>query len=308
MQEQIYYFDQIRINSKRKLENVSQILKDNGFKIAGASDVARRYGFETSIEMVIPSKETFSHLKQHEQAIWPYNISYLEVAKDIFFDSDSEADSWVGKRLETMRKRWSFGGFIYDQFKENDKQRAKRKFDAVRFGTRTGYFGSKDFKFVIYARRSKVNKQPCAHLEWRILHSSNIRKRTRIATIDDLVGFDCKVFFENTYKKFITYGEIDREKLGKWLEGIDSRRKNLSKTEKRRIELQVCHFLNAYGIETYSDLVDYLKQEKEKIMHQKGPRSEWSKKILSIKSYGRFRASLFNNVCNLHSSNINSLK
>lgn len=195
-----------------------------------------------------------------------------------------------------MRKRWSFGAFTYDQFKENEKQRAKRKFDAMRFGTLTGYLGSKDFRFVIYARKSKVNGKPCAHLEWRVQNSSNIKRKTGITTIDDLVSFDCKSYFESTYKKFIADGRIDREKLGKFLVGIDGRRKNLSKTEKNQIDLQICHFLNAYGIETYSDLVDYFKQEKEKIMHQKGPRSEWSRKILSIKSYGRFRASLFNNV------------
>ena len=236
--------------------------------------------------------ETIAHLRQHKQDIWPYTISYIEIAKDIFFNSDSEADCWVRKQLEILRKRWSFGGFNYDQYKENEQQRANRKSDNMRFGTITGYLGSKSFKFVIYARRSKVNKQPCAHLEWRIRNSSNITKKSGIISVEDLIVFDCKAWFERTYKKFITDGNIDTEKLGRFLIGIDGRRKNLPKLSKMKIDLQASHFISAYQIETYSDLVDYLKREKERIKHQIGPRSKWDRMILSIKSYDRFRASI----------------
>ena len=292
MQEPIYHFDKITINSEEEVKKVSHILTDNGLSISAASYAAQQWGYKSRIDLVAPSMETLAHLRQHKQDIWPYTISYIEIAKDIFFNSDSEADSWVRKQLEILRKRWSFGGFNYDQYKENEQQRAKRKIDDMRFGTITGYRGSQSFQFVIYARKSKINGQPCAHLEWCIHNSSNIREKTDIISIGDLVAFDCKAWFEPTYRKFISVGMIEREKLGKFLLGIDGRQKNLSKSKEMEIDLTAGIWLSAYQIDTYSELVDYIKQEKDRIKHQVGPKTRWDRRILSIKSYDRFKASI----------------
>jgi hypothetical protein len=148
-------------------------------------------------------------------------------------------------------KKYTASFNIYDS--ENDPRKNKKKTDPRLmeeiFTTRTGYWGNKkSFQYVVYGRRSKINKLPSAHTEWRIKGASNIRKKTGIKSIRDMKDFDFKKFFEKNDEKFLVYEEIDYTAIGRWLKGIDGRR-TLTRRQKMSVDLVGQHFCNGQRLD-----------------------------------------------------------
>ncbi len=298
-----YSFDRIRILSGQQLKILHQKLPKkmlenecDFFRLSPASEMAEKFNFISSIEIVNPSKEFFRLLLKHEKILFYFKgiivskeiepkISYLEIARDTFYQDDHEAIETSSELGKTLRKKWSSNNFNYDARWDPDvaeKKRGKTK----GLGDRTWYYGSKKFQFVLYPRRSKINRQPCVHEEWRISGATNIKKKTGINSIADFIEFDIKKCFEEMNQKYMVHEEIDRIKLGKWILGWDRRRK-FTEDEMLQIKIQAGLVCRHRKIESAADLANHFKKERNGIKAKKGRKSSLDHKILKV-SYRKF--------------------
>jgi hypothetical protein len=284
MNETGYYIDRLRINSKRKVQELKKTFKVQGIQVIRAYRKAMGWGFRSRLDLIAPTKEVLTVIHENESKIHPYKISYLEIAKDTFQRTLRKADVLVSRNIGLLDRRWSRESYKYDQKYENYKKYKKRKPD---LGTRTIYIGQKNFKYVQYARPSKINQRPCVHEEFRILGAKRIRQKTGISCIADLIPFDSEQFFERDYAKLITSKTIDKEKLGRWLAGIDGRRKKLTRQEKIKCQIRVRHFCSTYEIETFNDLKKELSRLNKEIREHPGAKNEFQKRVLALK--GNYR-------------------
>jgi hypothetical protein len=284
MKESGYYIDFVRINSKQKLQELKKALNVPGIKIKKPYPVAMRWGYKSRLDLIAPTKKDLAIILENESRIHPYKIAYLEIAKDSFRKTLHNADMKIFHNLKTMDRRWSYEWFIYDQLEKDYEQYRKRKPD---LGTLTNYIYPKKFKFVQYARLSKINQRPCIHEEFRILGAKKIRQKTGVSTIADLIIFDSQKFLERELEKLIANKTIDRIKFGRWLAGIDGRKKKLSPREIKEGQIHVAHFSQIYNISSFAKLKRILKELTKMIEKAPGARNEFQKRVLALK--GNFR-------------------
>jgi hypothetical protein len=287
-----YYYDRIRINTDLDKITLRKLLpkkffagETRGHSIKDASPAARRIGFRSKIELVAPTikcLEALSKLMNNSTV----KISYLEIARDIFTETQREAEARSYGSLMTLRKKYTSEHFIYDQTLKNDRKNLGN--DPTLFGIMTGYFGNRNFKFVLYPRLSKISNDPCIHSEWRITGASLIARKTGIRSIQYLLKFDFRKFFEEKDMGYIAHEKIDRHKFGKWLLGW-GKRKSFSRRQQMRISLMSATFLNVYEIRTYAVLVHFTRMKKKKISEKKGRKAKWQRKWDALKDYGKFR-------------------
>jgi hypothetical protein len=271
--------------------------ESRSFNIREASENAQKAHILSTIEITAPSIECLKLLLKYFPKPYLYKISYLEIARDTFYQTKEEAISALSALLAISRKKYSSSS-IYDWYLMKPKK--KRKVDPDIFSDWTGYYGNNNFKYVIYGRFSKIDRRPCVHDEWRIKRTSFVKRKTGISSIDDLLRFDFQAFFEKQDKQFIVYEEIDMNKLGRWLLGWQ-RRKNLSRRQEGSVDIAAQTFCNQYNIINHAALVSYFMNKKAEIKKGikdasgkrvpiRGRRTDWEKKILSIRDYGKFQA------------------
>jgi hypothetical protein len=285
-----FYFDQIEINTNQEIEELRKLLPENElsqeaskFSIRKASKNAQKVGFKSRIKVVAPSHKCLEILSMYLSDIAIVKFSDLEIARDTFYNTEREAEYESNKLLQTLRMKYNSEYFIYDQFFEKRKITFKKDL----FAERTGYYGSKDFKYVIYARLSKINGQPCVHCEWRVKGAIKIENKTGITCINDLMTFNFVKFFEKMELRYIIHERIDTYKLGRWILGWGNKKK-LTEREKRKLQLMTLTFQNCKAIYIYADLVRYLTKRKAALKKKRGPKTRMEKKFLSLKDYGLF--------------------
>jgi hypothetical protein len=296
MKKQLAYsFDRMRILSGQKLKTLHQNLPKKElenecafFRLSPASEVAGKYGFSSSIEIVNPTENFFRLLLKHKtdlsysgifvsKRIEP-KISYLEVARETFYQKDWEAEDAAFELGGTLRKKWSPKNFNYDaMYDPNVADKKARNIKGL--GDKTWYYGNKNFQFVLYPRLSKINDRPCVHEEWRIIGASAIKNKTDISSIADFSGFDIKRCFEEMYRKYMIHEMIDYLKLGKWILGW-TRRRNLASEEIRRAKTQANLFCRRRNIRSAADLATFFKKEKGRIKAIRGRRTVYKSKML----------------------------
>jgi hypothetical protein len=280
---QSYYFDKIRINSKRDFSELRTILpidelkkECRSFDIKRPYAKARTWGYLSRVEVVASNMAFLKLLFSHDSDLTPYSISYLEITQDTFGKPDEllEQELKINRETETLRKKYS-GSFVYDG--------SHGPFvDGELYADKTHYFGGKNFKFAPYARISKLDGNPCVHGEWRIKGASIIKQKTGIASIGDLIAFRLKDFMQDMEEKYITHETINYEKFGKWLKGWQRRRK-FSDREKIALKLSARTYCNFYDIKTSADLITHFRNEKIRIKSKRGRRTAFEKKILAVK-------------------------
>jgi hypothetical protein len=278
-----YYFDTIWINSKRDFSELRSILpidelkkECRSFDIKRPYPKAKTWGYLSRVEVVASNMAFLKLLFSHDSDLTPYSISYLEITKDTFGKPDEllEQELKINRETETLRKKYS-GSFVFDG--------SHGPFSGGElYADKTRYFGGKNFKFVPYARISKLDGNPCVHEEWRIRGASIIRQKTGIDSIGDLIAFNLKAFMQAMEEKYITHETINYEKLGKWLKGWQRRRK-FSDREKIALQLSARTYCNFSDIKTSADLITHFRNEKIRIKAKRGRRTELEKKILAVK-------------------------
>jgi len=272
------HFDLIRINSKTSLWNLHEIIPSkkllnfcNSFNLREPYQEARKYGYKSTLIIVVPQKDFFNLLLKYRGALGYYRISCLEIARDTFYPTSKKAKSTLLKSRKKIHKKYTAK---YSTEKTNDKHVEKH--------------GGKIFRFVRYTRLSKINEKPCIHEEFRINTANYIKKKTDIKTIEDLANSDPKEIYRNLKRKYVTKDRIDTVKLGKWLENVTWRRK-LSKSQLRKIKASALIFKYHNRILSFADLKNFFYEKKLSIKSKMGRRSEFEKKILEVKNYGAFK-------------------
>lgn len=250
-----YYFDRVRFNvyfDTYHLLSIPELRNLNRRKVINvleAYPIAQRR-FHSRIEATAPTNATLDIIEKaiHDcyKSILKYGerntiehffaISKVEIARDFIVDKESEANLLADRLMSMTGKKYTSSFKIYDA--ENDPRKHDKKADQRLkeeiFSTRIGYWGNQNrFEYVVYGRKSKINKLPSAHTEWRIIGANNIRKKTGIKSIRDMKDFDFKKFFEENDKKFMVYETIDHAAIGRWYKGIDGRRKLKGKLKMR---------------------------------------------------------------------------
>ncbi len=289
-----YCYDKIRLNFNIPVNELTKLLPKNDlinesshFLVSKSSDDAQKYGLISKIEMVAPSRKCLEIIDKYIPPLITIKISKLEIAQDIFFETEREALFTLYKLLRTIRKKYTSKHRIYDQFYVEEKKK-KSKINKKLFSPVTGYFGSGKFEYVIYARLSKINNRPCIHTEWRIIRASTLKRKTGIVSIHDLITFDLLKFFDKQNNRFIVHESIDLTKLGRWLLGWN-KRKSFSNRELMKMGITGRIFCNVHKIKTYADLVNYFMVVKKILQGKRGPKTSYQEKFLSLTNYGVWR-------------------
>jgi len=297
-----FYFDRIYLLSRRSSREIMIDFPINEYRQYCRSfeivNTDKDRGFNRSRIMVVaPTSDFLSMLLENEDLLGDgYLISYLEIAHDQFCDSRMDAELKARNLFKTLRKKFSFGTVYKDRKEKTWKDRVKDKQRGL-FTDRTFYScvlkqnntKKVPFKHVVYARYSKINWMPCVHSEWRIAGAGLIARKTGIRNIRDLVDFDIMNFFAATDKKYVVREEIDHERLGRWLRGIDGRRKLKTIRERAKVSIPAMHFIYGNKIKNYLGLVAHLKGKQERIASKRGPRSAYDEKIMALKDFSIFR-------------------
>ena len=282
-----HHIDFMRINTRecfQKLEEIIPLdkLKEycRSFYLRETSAAVQFSRFSSSINVILPEKEFFRILEDYEYELFGHKISKIEIAEDTFYNTKYEAEKAFREYYKTLDKKWSTKKFLYTGELHQIEKDGK-------WYHQTAYFGGKHFQFVMYPRLSKINNQPCLHKEFSLLGASNIKGKTGIGAIEDLIAFNAKETFNRLDEKFIDHCKIDLLKLGKFLKDRTRKRK-LSAKEKSSLEFCGRFYCKVKNIKTYSDLKQLLSKQRKSIKAKRGRKSDIEKKFEKI-SYGYFK-------------------
>jgi len=227
-----------------------------------------------------PNEEALALLYDLSHRFGYYKIGYVEIARDTIHNTPHDAElsfyNSIGDNMKWARKYLKY---------ENQGDKPK---DPDKFGRYSLNFGDRNwFQFTRYPRISKFNEEPAIHEEWKITGSWNIKDKTGIITVLDLINFDCSEYFERLYTDRMNKAEINNFYLGKWCLNW-TRRKNFSDKELQKINLAATsfiHFLVRGHNETRATFADFRKAIKTmqgEIGKLPGPKTPEQQKILNI--------------------------
>ena len=297
-----YVFDKITISSMqyvgtlKKYLPVTELEKNCvSLNIIGAQGNSLN-PYRSQISIVMPTKDFFRSLLDYENRILPYKISYIEVARDTFYPTEFDAENAMSAIGNGTRKKYSgitkFDGRDLPYYTPG-RFFAKQTYysGTPRRNKMTGAVNIKgSLKYVVYARYSKLNGEPCLREEWRISTREAIVKYTQITSLRHFMDCDTEGIFTNLAKRYLVRETFDYTKLGLWCLGRKYRKK-LTEQEGRRSKFRGRCYCSVYRIRTFADLVTHFRLEKEKIAKKgRGRKTFAEEKVLSVKNYDRFRA------------------
>ncbi|ALC18059.1 hypothetical protein DSOUD_3339 [Desulfuromonas soudanensis] len=248
---------------KMKTECIQILLLPAGGK-------ARLWGYKSKIIITVPTKKCFELLTLSGLEKEDYVISYIEAAMDVYKESKHEAMFESYKLQNLIRKKYTPKNIILD-YRGSDNS-TKFATEHGKFSEQTGYYGSNSLIFVVYARISKINAQPCIHSEFKIRGGKNIKKRLGIETFNDCYFLDIKQEYNNLMALYIVFEEIDTQKLGKWILGW-GRKKNFTRRQNISIDIAAITMMNSAkveGIRTAAQLAGWFKNEKKELIPKSG--------------------------------------
>tara|TARA_B100001964_G_C14221632_1_gene595554 strand:- start:1119 stop:2087 length:969 start_codon:yes stop_codon:yes gene_type:complete len=303
---EIDYFDRIKINSNQTVQSLKKTLPLDGIQflsrkcqLSNIKGRVRNFGFKSKIDIIAPQKEAIEILSHYACFLGQYKISYIEITRDQITDSKNEAIEKVEFSLKFMKKKYTHEFLDFKSTGDNLKNHANKAYAdediEEKFSDRTGYWLAKKVKYVVYPRISKVTKKPCFHEEWRLLGAHNIKNRTGMVDVKDILNFDIKKFIQEQNKKYLELMEINYRNLGRWIQGYPQRRnpiiffgpkKSIIYDRTFRAGHSFCRYLNyTEGISTVAGLWNYFKKEKKRLKKKKGRKTPWENKLLGLTDY-----------------------
>jgi len=300
----IYYIDKISFNLKVPKNYINRILPLTKLRsysarchLDCAGEKARKFGYRTKIEIEQPEMEVFLILTKYEKFMPGYKISYIEIARDTPYSSKTIAVSSLDFILKYRRVRYATNYKIVDSNYSN-----KLIISEIRYSGRTGYWSNNSAKLVTYSCNSKKKNIPCIHDEYRFHGAGNIKRKTGLSTLNDVINFDFEQFFVQHEEKYITYESVDFEKLGRWVNNIPpkvsvtetfGKEKKIVCDRAKRAAHLFCRASAAeeeYGydfetIRTAAGLRIFLKNNSKKIKTKLGRRDRWDNKVLDLTPY-----------------------
>lgn len=323
-QKSFFYFDRIKINfyiDKKKvvshlkpgqLERLLNEEQSHSKAFRPASQKMRLSGYRSILDIVAATPAALDILHDLDRSLQkaynevPYKISYLEVSRDIICQTPERAIDMTremeGVKLKWMNKKdntnYHFKPRLY-----NPAIDQKTKTDFF-ISSSTYYSGGRSTRLSSYSRISKIEREPCCHIEFRLAQAASIQRKCGIETLRDLTPASAEESFFRLWDKYAYYGEIDLLRLGKWILGIESLQKISEDKKQEAIRQAKCFCLCAdkindkeefsgneqrfRPINTYKDLCLYLKNKKTQIMERRGRRSYVDQRYLNVKPY-RFK-------------------
>jgi hypothetical protein len=291
----VYSIDKIEIHTYLDLKDLSGLwliekLRKECREIIPlpAGGNARLWGYRSKVSITVPTKKCFEILMW--SGLEEYKITYVELAKDVFYKTEEEAMSESYRLMRLLRKKYTTKTEILDY--SDSYNSTKSAYGNGLFSDKTLYLGNNNLKFVLYARISKINSIPCLHSEWRVRGSRNIKDRLGIKSFGDCYFLDLNNEYENLTDQYIVSEEIVTEKLGKYFLGW-GRMKNLTKRQNIKVDILAIMILNnakkgSEGKCTPAQLTEWLKELKIKIKDQTGRRTDWHKRAMKIQSNSMF--------------------
>lgn len=299
----IYSIDKIDISTSIDHHSIDNYLPMAQLKnecreliVIGIERDSEHQRYYSKLIATAPTKRFFQMLNNNY--LCGYAISYIEIAKDIPRESESEAMIDSYKSLNFIMKKSTLKCSIRDY--RDSCESTKSANEKGMFSQQTGYWGKDNFQFVLYARYSKITGEPCIHSEWSIRGSGNIKKKAGIRSVKDLCELDLEQRYEQITAEYITTEAINRDKLGKWMNGW-SRKKILSRLDQMKVDLAAATLLSSICFRsprhainhknrncTAAELAEWFKEEKERIRSEEVELTEWDKKILSVQSNSYF--------------------
>ncbi len=216
------------------------------------------------------SPEIFNRLKPMEDTLGRPHL--VEIFQDIVCENHETAIKLADKQIHHAYMRYSHGtidSHIYDRgrirtytkekppesilteakyedwlWRLRDAQRWLRDKDKDIIGNRTLYLGNKQdhFKFVVYARLSKLDKKPVLHSEFRLTGKDQMKK---LGVLDRKNGYlsafqnEKMLHAAQLYKEYlgkrIKFSKVNAVKLARNYLGWENR-KSFNKKEQQRIQ------------------------------------------------------------------------
>lgn len=253
-----------------------------------AGKKASSWGYRSKISITVPTKRCFAILAW--SGLKEYVITYIELANDVFYETEGEAMSESYRLMGLVRKKYTAKTMILDY--SDSYNSTKSAYGNGLFSDKTLYLGNDNLKFVLYARISKINAKPCVHSEWRVRGSKNIKDRLDITSFEDCFFFDLNTEYEKLVYEYIVMEEIDTVRLGKYFLGW-GKRKNLTRRQKMRVGILAIMILNdakkgSEGKCTSAQLAEWTKAIKGKIKNEPKEKSDWQKRAMKIQSNNKF--------------------
>jgi hypothetical protein len=286
-----YYFDRVALSFFDPVGQIRKLLPlakiKNEFKSCSLSERSyetRQGWIMSKLDIVAPTTNCIRILLEIFPVPESYKISYLEIAKDILFESNSEAIGHYSHIDDKLAKKFTPEYKHFDRNYYKDKKSDK---DPTLISDWSSCYG-RLFQYFIYARLSKINGSPCFHQEWRIKRTGLIRRKAHIFSLGDLLTFSFGPFFKYCDEKYLDFREIDNIKLGKWLRGMD-RRKSLSRRQILGIGCSAQQFLSMHNIHNYAGLKDLLAKEKMRLKRIPGRRPPYMERVFRLKDCGKFQ-------------------
>ena len=276
-----YHFDMVRINSRIDLKTLYDKLdlraletESHKLTIKPPYPMAKRYGYSSCIEIVVPTIKALNLLDDNENIFGDYSISHIEIARDLPHKNKEKAIESFNKIKRRLSKKYTTDSKLYDaKALLMEGKNVNSKDDPLLFSDQTLYLGPKSFQYVVYPRLSKIDGKPVLHAEWRIGGAAKIKQKTGIKRIRDLISFDIPAFHEKQDIIQLLESDIDLIKLGKWQRN-KTRKRNFTEKELSSMLFGVKVFLNAAGIKSFADLKKNLLDKKKEVKSKPGPKSK----------------------------------
>jgi hypothetical protein len=243
--------------------------------------------YESSTLLIIrPTNKLIQMVAAKEHLLGAYYISYLEISLDIPAPSEAAAERMLKRIAKTMTRRYVSE---HKLFQASDLKYEKREFPDQPerlFSDNTYYWGlrNKAMHLALYAAYSKAylpELRPAVHLEWRIKHASNIRMKTGVDELRDLLALDLKSTFSSLLQASMRFNKINHEKHGRFLLNA----KHKVKIDPQKAVRASEDFCSEQGINSFAQLRDFYNQERKKISRKIGNWSSWERTVVDMSSY-----------------------
>jgi hypothetical protein len=199
-QKPVYSIDRARINFIKSKDELNEIFKEE-IERPKFDDPHRKAwifcGFRAKTE-IGPNEDYLEVLLKHSEEVGKYGITHLELAKDVYYPSREEAIKAFDENRHV--KKYSSEFKVICEFYKNPK----KSIDPRIIGNEVRYYGNRKVFYIrAYVRLSKVNNEPCVHVEFVFCNASIIRKKLSVSTLQDLHELDLATAYESLYEKFV---------------------------------------------------------------------------------------------------------
>ena len=281
--EMIYYYvDKLRFYSELRRDELMPIL--NPIKhLAGAVNILpNKYRHQSAIssfksiaDIAQPSPAFLEQLSIRFKDFFPFTcpITYLELARDMTFDSEEAAmeSYWQLMRTTHPNRRTEFRYATAD-----GSQTAKGCHSRL---TKYGGKRGRGNQYVLYCRQSKKADSPCVHEEFK-LNGAPIKNKLGINNFQELAAANLEQLFEKFYAATVSRyeGELDVLKLEMFLAGMHKATKPVNRQEGSlpdrmrspvaKRQLAARSLMQVYDAWNIPAVVSAIREEQKKIRHK----------------------------------------